>query len=52
MLPHDRGSALQVDAGEVIVVPQGETHMLGSCHRPVAQLHGAVVGESGGDDAG
>ena len=30
MLPHDRGSALQVDAGDVIVVPQGETHMLGS----------------------
>jgi AraC-like DNA-binding protein len=30
MLPHDRGSALQVDAGDVIVVPQGETHLLGS----------------------
>ncbi len=30
MLPHDRGSALQVDAGDVIVVPQGETHVLGS----------------------
>jgi AraC-like DNA-binding protein len=30
MLPHDLGGALQVDAGEVIVVPQGETHSLGS----------------------
>jgi AraC-like DNA-binding protein len=30
MLPHDRGGALQVDAGDVIVVPQGETHVLGS----------------------
>jgi len=30
MLPHDRGGALQVDAGDVIVVPQGETHLLGS----------------------
>jgi AraC family transcriptional regulator, alkane utilization regulator len=28
MLPHDPGSALQVDAGDVIVVPQGETHLL------------------------
>ena len=30
MLPHDRGSALHVEAGDVIVVPQGETHMIGS----------------------
>jgi AraC-like DNA-binding protein len=30
MLQHDRGGALQVDAGDVIVVPQGETHVLGS----------------------
>jgi AraC family transcriptional regulator, alkane utilization regulator len=30
MLPNDRGGALQVDAGDVIVVPQGETHVLGS----------------------
>jgi AraC-like DNA-binding protein len=30
MLPHDLGGALQVDAGEVIVVPQGETHLIGS----------------------
>ena len=30
MLPHDRGSALRVDAGDLIVVPQGETHVLGS----------------------
>ena len=30
MLPHDPGGALQVDAGDVIVVPQGETHVLGS----------------------
>jgi AraC-like DNA-binding protein len=30
MLPHDHGGALQVDAGDVIVVPQGETHVLGS----------------------
>jgi AraC family transcriptional regulator, alkane utilization regulator len=28
--PHDRGSAVQVEAGDVIVVPQGETHLLGS----------------------
>ncbi len=30
MLPNDRGSAIQVDAGDVIVVPQGESHVLGS----------------------
>lgn len=30
MLPHDRGSAVQVEVGDVIVVPQGETHLLGS----------------------
>jgi AraC-like DNA-binding protein len=30
MLPGDSASALQVNAGEVIVVPQGETHVLGS----------------------
>ena len=30
MLPHDLRGALQVEAGEVIVVPQGETHLLGS----------------------
>ena len=30
MLPRQPGSALQVDAGDVIVVPQGETHTLGS----------------------
>ena len=30
MLPHDPGSAVQVDAGDLIVVPQGETHVLGS----------------------
>ena len=30
MLPHDRGSAIQVNAGDVIVVPQGESHVLGS----------------------
>jgi len=30
MLPHDLGGALQVEAGDVIVVPQGETHLLGS----------------------
>jgi AraC family transcriptional regulator, alkane utilization regulator len=30
MLPHNPGDALLVDAGEVIVVPQGETHLLGS----------------------
>jgi len=29
-LPDDPDNALQVNAGEVIVVPQGETHMLGS----------------------
>jgi AraC-like DNA-binding protein len=30
MLPNDRASAVQVDAGDVIVVPQGESHVLGS----------------------
>jgi AraC-like DNA-binding protein len=30
MLPDDRGSALRADAGDVIVVPQGESHVLGS----------------------
>ncbi len=30
MLPGDPGGALQVEAGDVIVVPQGETHLLGS----------------------
>jgi len=30
MLPHDPGGAFKVEAGEVIVVPQGETHSLGS----------------------
>ncbi len=30
MLPNDPAGALQVDAGDVIVVPQGETHLLGS----------------------
>ena len=30
MLPHQPGTALQVNAGDVIVVPQGETHMIGS----------------------
>ena len=30
MLPDDRGGALQIDAGDVIVVPRGETHIIGS----------------------
>jgi AraC-like DNA-binding protein len=30
MLPHDPGGALRADAGDVIVVPQGESHLLGS----------------------
>jgi len=30
MLPHDPGSAMQVVAGDVIVVPQGESHFIGS----------------------
>jgi len=30
MLPGDPASTLQVEAGDVIVVPQGETHVLGS----------------------
>lgn len=30
MLPHDRAGAFRVDAGDVIVLPQGETHVLGS----------------------
>jgi AraC-like DNA-binding protein len=29
-LPGDPGNALQVHAGEVVVVPQGDTHLLGS----------------------
>jgi hypothetical protein len=38
MLPHDPGSALRVDAGDVIVVPQGETHLLGSSTDPSPEL--------------
>lgn len=30
MLPHEAGSTLQVEAGDIIIVPQGETHMIGS----------------------
>ena len=30
MLPNEADSAVQVDAGDVIVVPQGEAHMIGS----------------------
>ena len=30
LLPRDPGAALQVEAGDVIVIPQGETHVLGS----------------------
>jgi len=30
MLPHDPGTALRLNAGDVIVVPQGETHLLSS----------------------
>jgi len=30
MLPDDRAGALQIDAGDVIVVPRGETHIIGS----------------------
>src|ERR1700675_2862127 len=30
MLPNDRGGAVQVDAGDLIVVPQGEAQVLGS----------------------
>ena len=30
MLPHDPDGALRADAGDVIVVPRGETHVLGS----------------------
>ncbi|MFO1310641.1 MAG: AraC family transcriptional regulator [Burkholderiales bacterium] len=30
MLPHDAAGALGLTAGDVIIVPQGETHMLGS----------------------
>jgi AraC-like DNA-binding protein len=29
-LPDDPASALRIDAGEIVVVPQGETHILGS----------------------
>ena len=41
MLPHDPGGALRVDAGDVIVVPQGETHVLGSSAElsPVSWRH-------------
>jgi AraC family transcriptional regulator, alkane utilization regulator len=30
MLPHDRGGALRLVAGDLVVVPQGEPHILGS----------------------
>lgn len=29
-LPGEPGSAIRIDAGEIVVVPQGETHILGS----------------------
>jgi AraC-like DNA-binding protein len=39
MLPDDPGGALLVEAGEVIVVPQGEAHVLGSSiEQPPEQL--------------
>jgi AraC-like DNA-binding protein len=35
MLPHGRDDAIKVEAGDVVVVPQGETHILGSAvHLP------------------
>jgi AraC-like DNA-binding protein len=53
MLPHDRGSALRVDAGDVIVVPQGETHVLGSSTElspvPSAQLLASQVATAPGE---
>src|SRR5258706_2284107 len=50
MLPNDPASALQADAGDVIVVPQGESHVMGSAidlaPEPMAPLlpcHGKPV---------
>jgi AraC-like DNA-binding protein len=37
-LPHDSGSTLRLSAGEVIVVPQGETHLIGSSTHVAAEL--------------
>ena len=30
MLPDDRAHPMRLEAGDVVVVPQGETHILGS----------------------
>jgi len=38
MLPDDPGSALQADAGDVIVVPQGESHVIGSSIEAAPEL--------------
>jgi AraC-like DNA-binding protein len=62
MLPHDRAGALLVNAGEVIVVPQGEAHVLGSSPSlppvsfatllsdHVALMHGEVMPLAHGGD--
>ena len=52
MLPHDPDGALQVEAGDVIVVPQGETHLLGSSIGLDTGVLGSGVSESSGGDAG
>ena len=64
-LPDDPGAALQVEAGELLVVPQGEPHVMGSArdlppvqgsellHRPLRASPGDVmkVHYGGGGDA-
>src|SRR5258705_8145172 len=43
MLPHDPAGALQADAGDVIVVPQGETHVIGSATNLTAEVMAALL---------
>src|SRR6185295_19112405 len=52
MLPNEPGSRIRVDAGDLIVVPQGEPHVLGSSTDlppeqlgPLLPLRGTTPGE-------
>ena len=52
MLPNEPGSRIQVDAGDLIVVPQGEPHVLGSTTdlppeqlAPLLPFHATTPGE-------
>ncbi|MFO1305455.1 MAG: AraC family transcriptional regulator [Burkholderiales bacterium] len=45
MLPHDPGNAVRLTAGDVVVVPQGETHVLGSATRLTPELMAPMLAE-------